>query len=314
MISKLYEDFYKNVKSLVLENDFIKLIILPAGGRIVSLENKIKKREYLIQQKSKDYIMPEYSGDYNDRGRASGFDDMFPTINECFYENFPWKGQIMPDHGEVWGLNWDYFIENNIINLSVFGIRLPYLFKKSLHFSSDKEITINYEVNNLSQFDMEFIWAAHPMIAAEEGMEIILPEDCIKATSTLNFSNRVGGFGEELDWPFNTDSSGIRHKINRIRDKSKNICEKYYFKNRLKEGWIKINCPSDNSSINFNFPPDKVPYLGFLVYEGYSDGRFFIIPEPCTGAFDSINNSKLFGKSSTIYSKCSYDWFLKISF
>lgn len=313
MISKAYEHFYKNVKSLVLENDFIKLIILPTGGRIVSLENKIKNREFLMQQETREYTFPKYGDTYTDFGPC-GFDDMFPTINECFYESFPWKGHVIPDHGELWGLNWSHFIEKNVIHMSVYGVRLPYLFKKSLHFSSDKEITINYEVTNLSQFDMDFLWTAHPMLTAEEGMELSLPDDCKKAISTLNSSNRIGGFGEELDWPFNTDSSGVKHQLNKIRDKSKKICEKYYFKNRLKEGWIKISYPSDNASINFEFPPGKVPYLGMLVDEGFWKGKFYVIPEPCTAAFDSINNSKLFEKSSVIRGNCSYSWFLKISF
>ena len=38
--------------------------------------------------------------------QPAGYDDMFPTILECHYEQFPRKGVELPDHGELWPLEW----------------------------------------------------------------------------------------------------------------------------------------------------------------------------------------------------------------
>lgn len=310
----LSEAEFKGIKCLIMENNLLKVTILPFGSRIVSIINKETDREFLLQQDSTEYTVDKYAGDYVGFNPC-GFDDMFPTINECFYEGYPWKGHILPDHGEVWGLNWQYKIEADKLKMHTYGVRLPYKLEKSLYFSHGNTLRIEYSAKNLTEFDMNFLWAAHPILAAEEGMEFYLPSDCKRAVSVLGQSERIGGFGEESDWPVIKTPKGFSLQLNKFRDASKNNCEKYYFKNRLKEGWVKIKYPSDNSTLSLNFPPEKVPFLGILVDEGYWKNKLsFMIPEPCTAAFDSINLSKLYSMDSVIKGNGNYDWFLEFDF
>jgi hypothetical protein len=164
---------------------------------------------------------------------------------------------------------------------------------------------------------MNFLWAAHPILKAEEGMEFFLPGDCTKAVSVLapGISDRIGCFGEELDWPVAKDIKGFSHNLNKFRNSRNKIAEKYYFKNRLSEGWVKISYPSDESELTLNFPVKKVPYIGILVDEGWwKENLLYMIPEPCTAAFDSINLSKMYSRGSVIKAFGSYDWFLEFDF
>jgi len=62
--------------------------------------------------------------------QPAGFDDMFPTINECFYEDYPWKGQKMPDHGELWSLEWKYEIKESCLALWTYGVRCHIYLRK----------------------------------------------------------------------------------------------------------------------------------------------------------------------------------------
>ena len=313
MKQKIYKSDYRNFTSLVLENEFLKLVVLPSGGRVVSLFDKQKNREFLMQQEGKDYLFGSYDGDYV-ASRPAGFDDMFPTIDKCYYEDFPWKGHLLPDHGEVWGLNWDYVLEDNKIIMWVNGVRLPYVLKKYIYFYSDYEIRIDYEVTNLTGFDMNYIWSAHPIIMAEEGMEFFLPPECKEAASTLNFSGRVGGYGHEFSWPEYKDKDGNTHILNKFRGKSKDNAEKYFFRNKVKEGRIKLKYPSDNAILNLSFPPEKLPYIGILIDEGYfRKDLVFIIPEPCTAGFDRIDASKLYGAGSVLKANSTFDWYLAFS-
>lgn len=313
MKQKIYKSDYRNFTSLVLENEFLKLVILPSGGRVVSLFDKQKNREFLMQQEGEDYLFGNYADDYVSC-KPAGFDDMFPTIDECYYEDFPWKGHLLPDHGEVWSLDWDYTLEDNKVIMWVNGVRMPYLLKKYVYFYSDYEIRIDYEVTNLSSFDMRYIWSAHPIIMAEEGMEFFLPADCKKATSVLNFSKRLGGYGQEFFWPEYKDKSGNAHILNKFRNKSEGNVEKYFFRNGVKEGWIKLKYPTDNAILNLIFPSEKTLYVGIVIDEGYfKKDLLFIIPEPCTAAFDRIDASKLFDAGSVLKAKSTFDWYLALS-
>lgn len=133
MAVKITESIFKGAKSIIMENDFLRVTILPFGGRVVSLYKKNKGREFLLQQDGPEYTVDRYAGDYVGFNPC-GFDDMFPTINECFYEDYPWKGHIIPDHGEVWGLDWQYRIEDDKLIMHTYGVRLPYRLEKSFLF------------------------------------------------------------------------------------------------------------------------------------------------------------------------------------
>ena len=278
MSAKITESQFKGKKSIVIESNQIRVTILPYGARTVSMFKKDNCREFLMQQEGPEYRVDSYAGDYVGF-IPCGFDDMFPTINECFYESYPWKGHIIPDHGEVWGLNWQYKIDAGVLKMHTHGIRLPYRLEKSLHFTAENKLRIDYTAENPTEFDMDFLWVAHPMLKAEKGMEFHLPPDCTKAVSVLGLSHRMGGFGEEFDWPVAKDSKGFSHQLNKLGDPKGNIAEKYYFKNRLNEGWIKIKYPSDNSTLTLNFPSEKVPYVGILVDEGWWKKDLLLITE-----------------------------------
>ncbi|MEQ8925870.1 MAG: DUF5107 domain-containing protein, partial [Fulvivirga sp.] len=74
---------YKDKDSLVLENKMIRAEVLPnPGGKVASFINKETGYEYMLQRPNKNYKDQSFGGSYID-GECSGFDDMFPTIDEC---------------------------------------------------------------------------------------------------------------------------------------------------------------------------------------------------------------------------------------
>ena len=97
---------HKDQISYVLETKTLAAEFIRHGGRMVSLRHKSANREFLVQQQLDKYLKAEYAK-LMVPAQAAGYDDMFPTILECFYPDFPWKGVSMPDHGEVWALDWD---------------------------------------------------------------------------------------------------------------------------------------------------------------------------------------------------------------
>ena len=100
------DSHYKDQSSVVVENQTIRAEFIAQGGRMVSLRDKRVDHEFLYQQEEAKYVRSEYDKPMANN-QATGYDDMLPTISECYYQDFPWKGTYLPDHGEVWTLDWD---------------------------------------------------------------------------------------------------------------------------------------------------------------------------------------------------------------
>ena len=91
---------FKGIEAIKLENNYLKVIIIPElGGKIASIYNIEKDFELLFQNKEDIYVKPKLY-DAFEKFDASGFDDAFPTIDKCsVYINN--KHIEYPDHGEM---------------------------------------------------------------------------------------------------------------------------------------------------------------------------------------------------------------------
>lgn len=185
MTIKIYKSKYKDKDALTIESKEIKAQFLPEiGGKMCSLIYKPQDLELLIQKSNEKYKMQNYDGRYVD-GECSGFDDMFPSIDECYYETFPWKGIKIPDHGELWSIPWTYKIIDREIIFTSFGIRFPYKFERIVKFTNSGALQFKYNITNLSNFDIDFMWAAHPMYYLKNETNLILPEGVKNIVSVL---------------------------------------------------------------------------------------------------------------------------------
>jgi len=91
---------HKNVNALLMESDLLAITIIPeSGAKIRSIYDKNRKKEVLYQSE-RDEFRKSICGAKFDSSDASGFDEIFPSIDECFYPTSPWTGTIIPDHGE----------------------------------------------------------------------------------------------------------------------------------------------------------------------------------------------------------------------
>lgn len=311
MPGKVYLSTYKNRKAVTLESEVLKVQFLPElGGKMASLVCKKNSMEFLAQAENTEYKVLKYDGSYVD-SECSGFDDMFPTIDTCYYDGYPWTGVKVPDHGEVCGLPWSYSIEGDSLYMSVYGVRFPYKFEKWAGFGSDNVLNIKYKVTNLSNFDMDFIWAAHPMVNIEEGGEILLPYgDNSGLTCVFSWDEGFGKYGDTGKWPELKRRDGSLQKLNISSPRNqKGNNYKYYFNDKIPEGWCAYRYKSSDTVLTFSFPPDRVPYLSIWVNEGSFHGFHNIAMEPCTGAYDRIDLAKIHKQNSVLKAKSEYSWF-----
>ena len=156
--------------------------------------------ETLWQTEGAAYRRTTY-GDGYERGEISGFDEMFPTISRCLYEAAPLSGTEAPDHGEVWTLPWEHSLSESCVRLWVNGVRFPYRLEKEMSLE-DGRLVSRYRATNLSGFPLDFIWAAHPLFNAREGMQFIVPRGMDRILNAVPARcSRATGRSSPSRWP-----------------------------------------------------------------------------------------------------------------
>jgi hypothetical protein len=312
MTIRIYKSKYKDQTSVTMENQEMAVQFLPElGGKMASLVCKRTGMEFLAQGENENYKILSYDGNYVE-AECSGFDDMFPTIDRTFYTDYPWKGIEIPDHGEVCGLKWENKILKETLYMSVYGLRLPYKLEKWVTFESENVLNIKYKATNPSNFDMDFIWAAHPMINVEEGGEVLLPyKKNSETTCVFSMDHHFGKYGDHMSWPEVLYGEGNMQNISRtLKRNEKGNNYKIYFDEKVPEGWCAYKYKSQDRVLTLSYPVDKVSYLGLWVNEGSFHGLHNIAMEPCTGTYDRIDLAKIHHQNSVLKSKGEYSWFL----
>jgi hypothetical protein len=293
-----------------MESELLIATLLPDwGSKLVSLIYKPLDKELLWQNPVETYRRTTYADSY-ERGEASGFDEMFPTISRCYYERAPWSGVEMPDHGEVWSIPWESKI-GETVDFRVDGIRFPYVLEKRVSLERGT-ITVKYHVQNRSHFDMDYIWAAHPLFNAVWGMKILVPEGMTSIVNSVP-GGRLGPYGRMYGFPHADLEDGTTFDLSMVPSMNSTGYQKYWFLDRAPEGWCILHNPEARINIGLTWPCDAVPYLGVWVNEGGWEHQYNVAPEPATGAMDRVDFSGMWGMNSVLPAGTSRQWWLAIT-
>jgi len=303
---------YKGAGAVFIEDKRVRAVFTARGAKMVSLYDKAAKRELLLQCGGDTLKQGSYDTDYNSVD-VCGFDDMFPSIDPFHYEGFPWKGTPLPDHGEVWGLDWLYEPSAGALAFAVHGVRLPYRLSKRITLQWDEPVLrIEYAAENLSPFSMDFIWAAHIMLDLSGGAVLTLPGEIHQAIVTYSHTGLFGSFGDTVDLSDKLESAPENPRSYSISLPSIHM-EKCYLRNPVRQGFADIRYRLDGCRYRFRFPHESVPHLGLLISNGLHIGNCLIL-EPCTAPFDRPDRARAYGQASTIAGNSCRRWYLEVVF
>lgn len=309
---RLYQSTYKNIDCVIVENESLKIKILPSqGAKIVSLVDINTGYEALIQNPNRLYNCSQY-GDSFTGGEMSGIDDMLPSVSECIYANSEYVGVHVPDHGEVWALSWDCEVGQNSIKLTADGVAFPYVFTKTITLRKNT-LHIKYAVINKGDKSLDFVWALHPLFKAVEGMQIIFPDTVSEVINVYNNNRVMGKFGTKYMWPNIIDVTGEKRHLS-IVPKEDGTCMKFYMLGKH-AGWCALRNPKDNLIIELSYPQQTVDYLGVWTdYMGYAPKPLYNVAlEPCIGGYDSLEYAQKAGTCKTLSANEKLDWYVDIT-
>ncbi|MFC5529189.1 DUF4432 family protein [Cohnella yongneupensis] len=287
----------------------VSVTIVPAlGAKVVSLLNRRTGREWLWHS-GKPLGNLGYGSVFS-HGDESGWDEMFPGINVCAYPDEPWRERIIPDHGEVWSLEWNAEATGQQLRCSVDGRQFQYTLDKVVSFTSEDTLRIDYELTNRSNSPFSFLWAAHPLFKASEGMRLRVPEELTQIEVSYSAQGRLGEFGTLQPWPKIPNTS---IDLSVIEPPKGRFAEKYYFKDKLKRGWAELSDPATGETVEFGFPAEQVPYLAVWANYGGYGGHYHIAIEPATGTMDDLAYAMSRGEAAIVAGGGQYRWYLELS-
>ena len=301
---------HKGLDALCLESAALRVVIIPGwGGKIASIFDRRREREWLHVNPHLPYRLPIYGADYVRDFDAGGFDECFPNIGVGAFPTAPWEQVLLPDHGEVWSLPWTAAVTGESVTLTVHGVQLPYRLQKTISLQEDC-LRCDYLLTNPTPFAMPFIWSSHPTFAVHPGMRLDVP------AQTVHVQGSMGAFpargGETIPWPrIGAEDFSVLPAQHAGR------AAKLFF-TELEEGRVTLADPTDGSSCTVRFDVAHVPHVGVWMNSGAWTGIPGVAPyynlaiEPCIGAADALTSALAEGTAGLLPAAGAHSWWLEL--
>jgi len=263
---------WRGEAAATLVTDEMAVTVLPRrGAKIASIVDVRSGREWLEPPDGVIGEPREYGSVFTD-GEMSGWDEMVPTIVSCEYPAEPHQGARLPDHGEVWAVEWTVKRDGDTLVCSTAGRALPYRFSRTLR-AEGPTLWLDYELAVDGPGPLWLLWAAHPQFAVHEtGTRIVLPPDVHHLVDDMADPAIVG-------WPSTSLETSARLP--------EGVGRKLYVPPEHEVGSASL-VDGDGSWLRLAWDPAVVPYLGIWLDNRAYSRRPVIALEPTTGYYDNL--------------------------
>jgi len=273
---------YKGFRTLILENDEIRVTVLPDyGAKIFEFIVKKADRDLLYHNPRVEIRTPVY-GVNVDNWWHGGIDECIPTGQPCVF-----NGETYPYLGEVWPLPWKQDIEKNsvdevTVHLSCDAVIAPLRVERWLTLKAHSSVLeMRHKITNLGYSKFDFLWGIHPGLAINPSSRIDIPSSKVIIDESSP-DNRLGAQGSHYFWP-NAKTQTGRNVDMRIVQPPESKTVDMHFATEFNEGWLAVTDTSVKVGFGFAFPKDvfKCIWL-WLVYGGWR-GLYCAAVEAWTG-------------------------------
>ena len=272
---------------LLIENDHLSVRVLPeAGGKILSLCGRPGGRDWLWHNPHLPVTVPVYGASYVETMDSGGWDEIFPSVlpDEV-------SGLTIPDHGDLIGLPWEVVgHQSDRLVMEVRTRYSPCRFRREMVLAGDR-LELRYSVRNEGVDRVPYLWCAHPLIALEPGMRLIMPE-AVRMTVT-------GGSGfsplKDFAWP-HLPGAGALDVIPDPDAAGFHPIAVKMFTAAGAVSRVSVVRPSDGGMLELAWDPVAIPHLGLWMNLGAWSGcgsppYFNLGIEPSTAPVDRLGDA-----------------------
>lgn len=271
-------DYQANgVRGIVLENDFLRVSILPEiGGKIYELTWKSGNWDVLWKNPRvgpQPYPVEAALGDM----WCGGWDDIFPTCDACEFGGlrYPALGELHQSRFSVDDASAK--IGEASACLSAYTAISPVQVHKTITVAGSV-LRVHNELTNLGPVPVDFIWGTHPAFRPKPGMVLRIPAKTgIVAQSS---GPEFGAVGQRYDWPKLTTPGQILDMSCVYGMDAKGFCGHYA--TDLQDGWYALEDPDSGQGVVVSFPLEVCPFIWLWLGYGGWRGHWVLIVEPYT--------------------------------
>lgn len=267
------------LRAVVLENRFLRLVVLPqAGGKIWQITYKPFNSDLLWNNPEITPSRLPANSVYDDVW-SGGWDELFPNDEIAIID-----GKSYPDHGELWSGEW---LAETFSDASTVGVRLRYVtpissieVEKAILLGVDcSRIDIHHRFVNRSRHCLPFLWKLHPAMAVSPEHRIDFPH--MKVVVEPAFLGTLEGAPNESEWPLLTTPRG---DVDLRRVTSQDLQQLYFFYGTdMRAGWCATTNTATGLACGVQFDPKIFPCCWlFATYGGWRNYNVAVL-EPCTG-------------------------------
>ena len=217
-----------------------------------------------------------------DEENLGGADECIPTISPCL-----WRGKNLPDHGEAWSLSWslnEAALAQHVIATDVYLPISGLSMRRSVSLHGG-EVLLDYELENRSEREVEYIWAFHPDFSIVEGDRIEMPSDCAWFQTEVALGCPLGPRGAKWRWP--DPIPGI--SLDRLDFEQYNPAAIKLFTQPLSIGYAAIRNDRTGDMLALHFDPSLHDTVGIWLTQGGWRGHHHLALEPTNGAPDALD-------------------------
>lgn len=262
---------YRDMQAVILENEFLRIIILPElGAKLWQITYKPKDFDFLWQHpRLKPSRVPK-NAVYDDHF-FGGWDELFPNdIPEIL------AGEQMPDHGELWTMSWNYEVGGDTVHLwAETDASCCRLDKWITLREGEAQIRFHHKITNLGQKDLPYLWKLHAAMRIDEHATVNMGARNVFIDEFGPTRIRRGGF--TYRWP-----SAEGHDMRRIPPRTAMVNE-FQFATEMDAGWCAVT--HSNDRVGFGLLFDLAVFPSCWTFASYGNWRNVntLIMEPCTG-------------------------------
>lgn len=278
---------FHGLKAVILQNSFLRAVVLPeVGARIYRLIYKPRDQGLLWNHPRIAPAKVPFGARYDDVW-CGGWDELFPNNQECEI-----NGEIFPDHGETWAVEWDWQAAESADEVSVtFYCRTRIsdvaVRKTILLRSGEPRLRVAYVLENKSSVRIPMLWNLHVAMSVSENHRIEFPP--MKVRAEPDYPGSLLGAPDESTWPMIATSSGPVD-LRRVPPLS-NPKLHFFYGVDLQEGWCGVTDTASRLAYGLAFDPSIFQSCWLFGSFGLWRNLQVAVLEPSTGYPFNLNQA-----------------------